>query len=332
MNPDAAAKIWAQMFECPGHKHQKGKITHITCWARSKAAAHMSSEPLDPACVGCVKGEEIRAKIDSGELKLPGKRPGKFEKKEPFSWRPKTVEDPSPPEEKEKKEEPVSTPQEKTPEASKRRGGRPGFGAMPPKEKAEKLSKFQKRRCSKRDHLQTPCCLCREIISKGDEYYYGAFGISYYAHAVCVEDLIPPACEPKPEIVKAELEPKPEETRRETLSPLEVVKIKPEEKLKTMRCREPDCARSGEDIPIEEMSRNAANGRPMTICKDCFKSKRTKGLKKYHEDLKASVRPPLEVLFEKHPSLLEKLTRIGELHFRGPEGQLLAMIQEAKEP
>ena len=112
-----------------------------------------------------------------------------------------------------------------------------------------------------------------------------------------------------------------------------LLKVTPEEKhvTLTMRCKEADCRRAGEDIPIEEMSRNAATGRAMPICKECYNRKRITGLKKYHNDIRDSIRPPLEVLFDKHPDLLEKLARIGEANFRGPEGQLLAMVAEAKE-
>lgn len=64
----------SQLFPCPGHPDSK--ITPNTCFHRQRRVIDMIrsvEKPLDPECVGCVKGEEILAGVAAGAIVLPGK-------------------------------------------------------------------------------------------------------------------------------------------------------------------------------------------------------------------------------------------------------------------
>lgn len=70
--------ICSSLFPCPAHVD--AKITPNTCWHRQSRVKDMirsAEKPLDPECIGCVKGEEIREAVESGEITLPGKIRGR---------------------------------------------------------------------------------------------------------------------------------------------------------------------------------------------------------------------------------------------------------------
>ena len=99
-----------------------------------------------------------------------------------------------------------------------------------------------------------------------------------------------------------------------------------------MLCKDPACRRAGQDIPVVEMAHNWGSGKVMETCLECHERKRIGGIKRTAAIKKEMLsKKPLDVLFDGHGDLLEKLTKMADRHFRSPEKQLLSMVNEAKE-
>jgi hypothetical protein len=115
----------------------------------------------------------------------------------------------------------------------------------------------------------------------------------------------------------------------------------------TKVCTDPKCKHNGAPQPLSAFGIHPRWKKPMKICTECFKRRRSEGQQERNANrggasekpAGADVQSPKKtkksipvVNFAIHPELLERIEKTASLEYRSPEQQLLWMVKTYVSP